>query len=333
MKQQENDELFAAHMPGVLQYHALMLGDAVRNKLLANAIKRAVNKDTSFLDIGAGTGVWAIYAATLGAKRVVAVEIEECLIPIIFKHAQENGVAHRIEIIHGRSDDVKIRGRFDVIVSELFGGDALGTETINSFIDVRERFMARQGLMIPQKLEIFAVPVHVDRISTDLPAGLPLKSQFLQAVRLNYPQNMTVMERDRIKFLGKPIRIAEADFRTVRQAPPLGNLTASWQMKNIAKANAIAVFNRSTFADGIEMDTTESQSWGTGIFPFVPFNIKNGELITSLTLDPQHGNWTVSVPSDPDTHPQSYSPVFAFTRVRMAQQMAPHRKVRPRKKG
>src|SRR5438445_7189271 len=117
MKKKEKDEKFAAGLPGVLIYHQLMLADGVRNKLLYEAIKQNVTSDTNFLDIGAGTGVWAILAAKLGAKRVVAVEIEECLIPIIHKHAQENGVAGKIEIIHANSNDVKIRGRFDVIVS------------------------------------------------------------------------------------------------------------------------------------------------------------------------------------------------------------------------
>src|SRR5882757_4562649 len=126
MKKQEKEELFAAQLPNTLHYHQKMLMDGVRNKLLFEAIKNHVTSETNFLDIGAGTGVWAILAAKLGAKRVVAVEIEECLIPIIFRHAQENGVAHKIEIIHGNSDHVKIRGKFDVIVSELFGSDALG---------------------------------------------------------------------------------------------------------------------------------------------------------------------------------------------------------------
>ena len=126
MNKKEKDDAFAAHLPGVLNFHQTMLADGVRNKLLYKAIKQHVNTETSFLDIGAGTGVWAILAAKLGAKRVVAVEIEECLIPVIYKHAQENGVANRIEIIHANSNDVKIRGKFDVIVSELFGHDAIG---------------------------------------------------------------------------------------------------------------------------------------------------------------------------------------------------------------
>src|SRR5687767_8497355 len=156
MKKKEKDEQFAAHVPGVLEYHRLMLGDAARNKLLSRAIKRCVTSETTFLDIGAGSGVWAILAAKLGAKRVVAVEVEECLIPIIHKHAQENGVANQIEIVHGKSNDVKIRGKFDVIVSELFADNAFGPDTINSFIDIRNRFLAKDGVLIPQKLTMVA---------------------------------------------------------------------------------------------------------------------------------------------------------------------------------
>lgn len=327
MKHKEKDELFAAHMPGVLQYHNLMLGDAVRNKLLARAIRQSVTSDTSFLDIGAGSGVWAILAAKLGAKRVVAVEIEECLIPFIHKHAQENGVANRIEIIHGRSDEVKIKGKFDVIVSELFGGDAIGGETVTSFIDLRERFLAPGGVLIPQGLTMFAVPVHIKQSPS--PAAVPLSADFLRSIRLNYPQSLSRLEKNKIEYLAEPRPIVELDFLMAATPPSLVNLTASWKMKDVSGANAIAVFNRHSFTEKLIMDSRDSQSWGSGIYPFEPFSVKKGELKLALTLDPQHGNWTVSVPTNPEIRQQSYSPVFAFTRVRMTQQMTPHRKFKP----
>src|SRR5438093_13214041 len=116
MPTKKQDEQFAAHLPGLLSYHARMLSDRVRNDLLRRAIKQSINRNTSFLDVGAGSGVWAILAAKLSAKRVVAVEIDDALIPVIFKLAEENQVADRIEIIHGNIDDVKLRGKFDVIV-------------------------------------------------------------------------------------------------------------------------------------------------------------------------------------------------------------------------
>lgn len=332
MKQQEKDEKFAAHMPGVLRYHESMLGDGVRNELLAKAIEQCVTPDTRFLDVGAGTGIWAILAAKLGAKRVVAVEIEECLIPIIHKHAQENGVAGHIEIIQGKSDDVKIRGKFDVIVSEIFGGDAFGPDTVKSFIDIRTRFLAPTGVLIPKKLTMFAVPARIEVTAADITASVSIKSAFLKAIRLNYPQNISHAERDRMKFLAQPKKIAELDFPGIADPPPLSGLTASWPLDDLSQANAIVTFNRSTFADGIEMDSTESQSWGNGVYEFIPFKKKSGELIFTLTLDAQNGNWSISVPTEPAIRPQTYSPVFAFTRVRMAQQMTPHRKFKSSEK-
>ena len=201
MNKTEKDQHFAAHVPGVLQYHQNMLSDGLRNELLYEAIKRHVNDDTSFLDIGAGTGVWAILAAKLGAKRVVAVEIEECLIPIIYKHAQENGVADSIEIIHGDSDHVKLRGKFDVIVSELFGQDALGKRTVDSFVNLRDRFLAPGGVLIPQALANYAVPVHAPRSVAEIPAKLPISCAYMRSLKLNYPRNVMLLERQDLSFL------------------------------------------------------------------------------------------------------------------------------------
>jgi len=318
--------LLAARIPGILNYHQQMLADGVRNELLYEAIKSCVSNDTNFLDIGAGSGVWAILAAQLGAKRVVAIEIEECLIPVIHRHARENGVAHKIEIVHGNSDDVKIRGKFDVVVSELFGGGAFGKTTINSFINLRKRFLAPNGILIPQKLAMFAVPCKIEKSIQDIPAGLPLKSDFLKSLKLNYATNLTLSERPGIKFLDEPRKLVEVDFRTIEKAPLLDNLSAEWKLKNLPEINAFAVFNHSTFTDEIKMDSFNSQSWGTTIYEFQPFVQKSAVIKFNLTLSAKNANWSIGLTSHPDVTVQSYSPVFAFTRIRMAQQTTPHRK-------
>ena len=236
MKKSERDERFAAHLPGVLAYHQMMLADGVRNRLLYKAIKQHVTQDTSFLDIGAGTGVWAILAAKLGAKRVVAVEIEECLIPVIYKHAKENGVANKIEIIHANSNDVKIRGKFDVIVSELFGNDAIGAETVKSFVYIRNRFLAPGGILIPQKLAMLAVPAHFTHSINKIPADLPLTTEFLKSLRFNFGSGLSLAERDNIKFLAEPKKLIEIDFCKIEEAPVLENLLLSWKVKELKKA-------------------------------------------------------------------------------------------------
>lgn len=331
MKQKEKDAQLAAHLPGILHYHQLMLADGVRNKLLYEAIKENVSSETNFLDIGAGTGVWAILAARLGAKRVVAIEIEESLIPVIFRHAQENGVADKIEIIHGNSDDVKIRGKFDVIVSELFGGDALGEKTIKSFVNLRNRFLAPGGILIPQKMAMLAAPVRIENSVQKVPAELPFKCDFLKSLKLNYSLKISLAERGNIKFLAEPKQLLEIDFTEAETAPALENLTLSWKMKNLSEANAICVFNGSTFTDKIKMDNFSSQSWGTVVYEFEPFAEKRGELEFNISMDEKKAIWTLSLASHADVKPKTYSPAFAATRVKMAEQMTPYRRVRPPK--
>jgi SAM-dependent methyltransferase len=329
LTKKERDEHFAAHLPGVLAYHQTMLADGLRNKLLYKAVKQSVTPETAFLDVGAGTGVWAILAAKLGAKRVVAVEVEECLIPVIYKHAQENGVADRIEIIHGKSDDVRLKGRFDVIVSELFGNAAFGDEVVRSFVDIRSRFLAPGGVLIPQKLALAAVPVHFKRSIHEIPAELPLSCNFLRSIKLNYSQSVSIADRKRLKPLAAPQKIFEIDFRDIEMAPKLTDLRASWKLADISQANGFATSIHSTFTDKIDMNSLGSQSWGTALYQFVPFEGKAGELNFSLNMDAEKSNWTVSS-SLKDSHPQSYSPIFAFTRMRMTQEMTPYRRFKPK---
>jgi hypothetical protein len=58
--------------------HESLLGDRLRNQAFHRALKQYVTPDTCVLDIGSGTGLWAIVAARLGAKKVVAIEQEPC---------------------------------------------------------------------------------------------------------------------------------------------------------------------------------------------------------------------------------------------------------------
>lgn len=324
MKSTAKDEKFSAQIQGVLPYHQKMLADGVRNKLLYEAIKKNVTSETNFLDVGAGTGIWAILAAKLGATRVVAIEMEESLIPIIFRHAQENGVADKIEIVHAHSNDFKIRGKFNLIVGEIFGADAFGEATVNAFVKLRNRFLASKGLLIPQKMIMFAVPVRVDNSLRDLPVGLPIKCEFFKSLTFNYPQTFSFSDRHRIKFLAEPQKLVEVDFRTVESNPNLQNLSVSWQMDNISEVNAFATFTHSFFTDEIKMDAFDSQSWNTTIYEFQPFQLAVGEIRFDLSLTQKKENWSISLPSNPELKAQNYSPVFAFARVRMAQQTTPH---------
>jgi hypothetical protein len=86
-----------------------------------------------------------------------------------------------------------------VIVSELFGTDALGAETVRSFVDIRERFLAPAGVLIPQKLTLLAAPADFEDSVDRLPAALPLSTRFLRSLTLNYGRAVSISDRNKIK--------------------------------------------------------------------------------------------------------------------------------------
>ena len=139
---------------------------------------------------------------------------------------------------------------------------------------------------------------------------------------------LSLAEREKIKYLAEPKTLIEIDFRTIEASPSLSNISVSWQMENVSQANAIAVFNSSTFTDEIKMDSFLSQSWGANAYPIQPFAVEKGELMFNLTMDGVKSMWNVAATA---SKPQNYAPTFVPARLRMAQQMTPHRKVRPPK--
>src|SRR5579871_1066369 len=97
-----------------------MVADGGRTTAYLEALKNSVGPESVVLDIGTGTGILAILAARLGAKKVYAVEADG-IIDSARRLAEANGLAEGIEFIHGISAKVDLPERVDVIVSDLQG--------------------------------------------------------------------------------------------------------------------------------------------------------------------------------------------------------------------
>ncbi len=132
------------HVNQLLAGHEKLLSDANRNRLFYRALKKTISDESSVLDIGSGTGVWAIAAAALGARRVVAIEQDQLLIGLIRTLARDNGVASRVEVIQGDSRQVQLNREFDVVISETMGS-LVFDEHDRSHHDRRPREISETG--------------------------------------------------------------------------------------------------------------------------------------------------------------------------------------------
>jgi type I protein arginine methyltransferase len=148
------ERLYKPPMTNTTQGYSLSgYGDMIvdnRIKPYVQALKAAVKPGSVVLDIGTGTGFFAILACQFGAKRVYAIEPDDAII-MARQVAIDNGYADRIEFIQAISTQVNLPEKVDVIISDLRGGVPLFQHHIGSISDARHRFLAPEGIQIPQQ--------------------------------------------------------------------------------------------------------------------------------------------------------------------------------------
>lgn len=101
-------------------------GEHATTRGALRALEAAVRPGDRVLDVGTGSAVLAIAAAMLGAGEVMAVESDPDAIENAQDNIRRNGVADRVEFVHGLVDDDFLErlgpGRFDVIVANVLSG-------------------------------------------------------------------------------------------------------------------------------------------------------------------------------------------------------------------
>ena len=135
-----------------------MIADTVRTSAYAEALRRAITQGSVVLDIGTGPGIWALLACAYGARRVYAIE-PNAIIQVAREIAAANGCADRIEFIQGRSTEIALPERVDVIVAEIHGVLPLLGPSVRSIVDARRRFLAPGGVLIPRRETLWAAVV------------------------------------------------------------------------------------------------------------------------------------------------------------------------------
>lgn len=127
-----------------------MIADTVRMNAYTEALRAAVKPGDIVVDIGTGTGIFALLACQFGASRVYAIEPNEN-IHVAKKLAKENGLLERIEFIQDISTKVNLVEKADVIISDLRGLLPLHEKHIPALVDARKRLLKPGGILIPKR--------------------------------------------------------------------------------------------------------------------------------------------------------------------------------------
>lgn len=150
----------------VIQY-GKMLDDKWRMDSYISAIKKHINNNSIVLDLGAGTGIFSLLACQLGAKKVYAIEPNPSL-NIAIKSAKDNGYSDKIIFFNKPSEQVNLREKVDLIISDLRGLLPLHGNNINTLIDAKKRFLKKNGVLIPYFDEIYISLVSSPKLYNDI---------------------------------------------------------------------------------------------------------------------------------------------------------------------
>ena len=148
--------MYSAHNHGCMIAHRVRVGSYRR------ALEKVVKPGAVVVDIGTGTGLFAIFACQLGARKVFAIESGE-IIELARQIAKDNGCAERIEFIRDLSTRVELPERADVIVADIHGTLPIYNGSLATLIDARQRFLAPSGAMVPRLERIWAAAINLPR--------------------------------------------------------------------------------------------------------------------------------------------------------------------------
>ncbi len=297
------------HTNQLLRAHETLLSDGNRNRSFYRALKKTVTKTSSVLDIGSGTGVWAVAAAKLGARRVVAVEEEPLLIGIIKQIARDNGVASKVEVVQGDSRQIQLGKEFDIVISETIGHLVFDEPIVPIMIDARKRFLKSGGILIPGAVALVAAGAHLNIGRQTLPASVPIDQSGFQSLSLNSP--MALQSRAHLRIRTDPQKLIAVDLMQIDAPPDLDNLAARWQNLDARKINCFAVWAEATLAPRVNVIARHTTSWLPMVYRVKPFSGKRGDIEFRLSLSSKTNYWTATLTSDGKEEVQSFSPAFA----------------------
>jgi type I protein arginine methyltransferase len=144
-------------MYSIADYGA-MIADKVRTQAYVRALRAVITPGSVVVDIGTGTGIFALLASRFGARRVYAIEPDDA-IQVAQAMAMANGCKDRIQFAQALSTNVSLPERADVIVSDIGGMLPWFRGHIASISDARCRFLSPGGVLLPRQDTAWAAVV------------------------------------------------------------------------------------------------------------------------------------------------------------------------------
>lgn len=141
-----------------IKYYRDLLQQRRRIEAFRRAIHAVVQPGDRVLEIGAGLGTFAFFAADAGAAQVWAVEGDP-IVHVASTIGQWNGYADRVEFMRGWIPSVEIPAPADVLIFEDFPPRLLNGQSFRLLRWAHQRYVTADVRAVPAAATLFVAPV------------------------------------------------------------------------------------------------------------------------------------------------------------------------------
>ncbi|HNZ37592.1 MAG TPA: class I SAM-dependent methyltransferase [Candidatus Marinimicrobia bacterium] len=268
----------------MIKYFRDLLSDRIRIENFRQAIESTVNHNSIVVEIGSALGTYSFFAAKAGAKAVYAIEMND-IFYVGRELAERNNLTDRIKFIHGRSTEIDLPEKADLIIIEDFGPFFYYHNLLEVIRDARERFLKADGRFLPARITLYIAPFESQAWRDELDLFAAVNDQLFgfdwsYTTEIAFNQTYYADSHPK-KLLSIPLNVKTIDLKNEN------NFTFQKQFEINIKENGqihgLIGWWDCWFTDQQFFSNSPqsgNNSWGQLIFPFrYPINVKSGESV------------------------------------------------------
>ena len=284
----------------VPNWHVPMMNDEYRNNFYFSALKSTINKESSILEIGTGSGLLSIMAANLGAKEINTCEANPVVAKTAIEVISENNLRDKINVIQKKSNDIKvgldINKPADILLSEVLSSEFLGEGVLPTLEDAKKRLISKNAKIIPELGGIMISLFGGDEIGKNIHTE-SFKNIKFKNFNMIIPKKHYLFRQDlKILFMSKPIEAFHFDF-VEKQNFPREDKKISIEAIQNGKCYGVIQWIKIGMKNGLSYENnpsklTNASSWQQVLYLFEePIELKIGNKVSIVCKHDRNTPW------------------------------------------